>query len=161
MDRSDLEKQKARQSAAAAFAALPDQDITEDVGQPQRVFTPNGKPSYWLVAGLKRGQVQAVARIRPDGRVATVGPVKGFVTDSAQATTGLSASMASRLRSDLLSRHPESRVSRPMLVHDGPVGREAWLYRVRLKSGEELWIFATGGGLYSRKAGESQSQTHS
>jgi len=145
---------RARQSAETAFRAVLGSDASIAVAQPQRVFTPEGQAAYWLVASVRGGRVQALARILPDGRVATVGPSKGIESDAAQVATGLSASMASKLPTELTARYRGAHASRAMLVHDGPVGREAWLYAVKQKSGEKLWVFATGGGLYSRPAME-------
>jgi hypothetical protein len=154
MDRSKSEIQRIQRSGAAAFAALPDANVDCGAGEPEAVHTSKGKLAYWLVAGLHQGRVRAVARILLDARVATVGLVKGTPADAPEAATGLSAAGASRLAKELLAQYPDSQVSSPMLVHDGPVGREAWLFTVKRKSGQPLWIFATGGGTYSRHAGE-------
>ncbi len=119
-------------------------------GVPEAVATLGGEPSYWLVPGLRGGDVVAVARILPDGRVATVGELREPAEDAAQAVTGLSAARARQVASDL--RSGDVAVSEPMLVHDGPVAREAWLCTATDADGGERWIFATGGGLYERAA---------
>jgi len=80
---------RARQSAETAFRAVLGSDASIAVAQPQRVFTPEGQAAYWLVASVRGGRVQALARILPDGRVATVGPSKGIESDAAQVATGL------------------------------------------------------------------------
>jgi hypothetical protein len=151
---TELEIRRVRQSAETAFATVLGFGADNAISQPQPVFTPDGQASYWLVASLRGERVQALARILPDGCVATVGPSKETESDAAQAATGLSASMASHLTTELTERYTGAHVSQAHLVHDGPIGREAWLYAVKQKSGEELWVFATGGGLYSRPARE-------
>lgn len=120
------------------------------VGAPEAVSTPGGELSYFLVPGLRDGDVAAVARIFPDGRVATVGELREPTLDAAQAVTGLSADQARQVAEDLRAVDPI--VSEPLLVHDGPVGREAWLCVVATGSGSGRWVFATGGGIYERGA---------
>jgi len=152
MDDTAVEKSRIRQSAAAAFAAMPGSRIQFTAGNLQRVFSLEGNPAYWLAAGLVDGQIQAIARILDDGRVATIGNCKSTAIDCAQAVTGLSIREATHLMKDLATQHPGSEILPPTLVHDGPVGREAWLYHARsTKQGQ--WIFATAGGTYSRPAG--------
>lgn len=153
MDETARERIRIRQSAAAAFAALPGSDIKFAVGDPERVHVLEGQLEYWLVPGLAGGQIQAVARILENGRVATVGALKAAATDCAQAVTGLSEIEASQLTNDLAVQYPAAEIFRPLLVRDGPVGREAWLYHVKSTT-QDLWIFATGGGVYSRPAGK-------
>jgi hypothetical protein len=120
------------------------------VGELEAVSTPGGELSYWLVPGLRGGEVAAVARILPDARVATVGELREPTLDAAQAVTGLSGGQARQIAGDL--RAGGATVSEPVLVHDGPVGREAWLCVVRTADGSERWVFATGGGTYEREA---------
>ena len=153
MDETAPELARIRQSAAAAFAALPGSDIKFAVGDPEQVYSPEGRRAYWLVPGLVGGQIQAIARILEGGRIATVGDLRAAATDCAEAATGLSATEASQLTIDLAVQYPAAEIFRPLLVHDGPVGREAWLYHVR-STAQDLWIFATGGGVYSRPAGK-------
>jgi hypothetical protein len=152
MDDTAVETSRIRQSAAAAFAAMPGSRIQFTVGNLQRVFSLEGNPAYWLAAGLVDGQIQAIARILEDGRVATVGNCKSPATDCAQAVTGLSAHQAKQLMKDLAAQYRGSEILPPTLVHDGPVGREAWLYHARSNK-QDNWIFATAGGTYSRPAG--------
>jgi hypothetical protein len=153
MDENAPEPDRIRQSAAAAFAALPGSDIKFAAGHPERVYSPEGHPAYWLVPGLVGGRIQGIARILEGGRVATVGGLRAAATDCAQAVTGLCASEAFRLTKGLAVQYPDAEISRPLLVSDGPVGREAWLYHVK-SAAQDLWIFATGGGVYSRPAGK-------
>jgi hypothetical protein len=153
MDETAAELVRIRQSAAAAFAALPGSDVKFAVGAPERVYSPEGRPAYWLVPGLVSGQIQAIARILDGGRVATVGGLRAAAADCAQAVTGFSATEASQLTNDLAMQYPAAEISAPLLVRDGPVGREAWLYHAR-SAAQNLWIFATGGGVYSRPSGK-------
>ena len=150
-----------RQSAAAAFGALPGSQAKFHVGDPQRVRSPDGGLAYWLVPGLLGEQILAMTRVLPDGRVATVGLLKAPSMDCAQAVTGVSTMDAGMLMNDLARKYLGSLVSEPTLVHDGPVGREAWLYTVKPATDGALWIFATAGGLYSRPVGTSLASNRS
>jgi hypothetical protein len=131
--------------AAAAQRAfetvLASADLVAGVAEPVR--SPAGATSYWLVPGVRGGSVVAFARVLPDGRLATVGELRAPAVDVAQAATGLSAEQA----------RVALGTSEPQLVHDGPVGREAWLAAVADADGNERWVFATGGGTYERPAG--------
>ena len=115
--------------------------------------TPGGGLSYWLVPGQRDADVVAVARILPDARVATVAELREPALDAAQAVTGLSADQARGVAEDL--RGDGATVSEPVLVHDGPVGREAWLSVVAPADGSPRWVFATGGCIYEREANTS------
>ncbi len=120
------------------------------VGAPELVRTTIGEPSYWLVPGLREGLIQVVARILRDGRLATVAQLAEPAVDCATALTGLSAAQAGRFVPDVEAKYAGALVSGPILVHDGPVGREAWLYRLSTANAGTVWAFATSGGTYSR-----------
>ena len=136
-------------AARAAFRGIGLADL--EPGTPADVASPGDGLDYWLVPGLRGGDVVAVARVLPDGRVATVGALRQPAADAAQAVTGLGAGEARALAARLRDDHPA--VDEPVLVHDGPVGREAWLYAATTADGGSRWIFATGGGTYEREAG--------
>jgi len=138
-------------AALEAFRGIGADDL--EAGAPAEVREPGGGLDYWLVPGLRGGGVVALARILPDGRVATVGELRRPAADAAEAATGLGAEAARALADRLRGEH--AAVAEPVLVHDGPVGREAWLYAVTTGDGRARWVFATGGGTYDREAGAS------
>ena len=138
------------EAAREAFGAILADASDLVVGAPDAVRSPGGELDYWLVPGLRGDAVVAVARILPDARLATVGELREPAVDTAQAVTGLSGEQARQVAADLRDRYPA--VSEPVLVHDGPVGREAWLCAVTAADGSERWVFATGGGTYDREA---------
>jgi hypothetical protein len=135
-------------SAREAFASLLGDATQVDAGVAEEVRAPDGSIGYWLVPGLAGDRIVAIARVLPDGMLATVGEVERPAVDAAQVVTGLSAAQA---REALGAG--EARVSEPMLVHDGPVGREAWLSVVTTPGSAARWLFATAGGTYERAAG--------
>lgn len=122
-------------------------------GAPEFVRAAEATPGsgYWLVAGRSDDAIRAVARVLRDGRVATVGHISAPATDAAEAVTGLSHARVASLTSGIAREHGGRIVSGPVLVHDGPVGREAWLLVLQRESGETLRVFATAGGTYVRR----------
>ncbi|MGO9908145.1 MAG: hypothetical protein ACLP4R_23340 [Solirubrobacteraceae bacterium] len=134
------------EAAVHAFATLPGAPRGLAAGSPELVLTPDGEPSYWLVTGHGPAGVQAIARVLLDGHVATVGASPPGAEDAGAAVTGLSRARAE------LARPPDA-VEGPILVHDGPVAREAWLYVAVAEDGHRRWVFTTAGGSYERPAG--------
>jgi hypothetical protein len=150
----DVVRDRAPRLIAAAaertFATLPGAPGGLAAGAPELVRTPSGAPSYWLVPGTTGDGVQAVARVLLDGRVATVAVSPHPSRDAAAIVTGMSETEAS-------TRAPAGAIGAPTLVHDGPIGREAWLHRTRGPEGLERWVFTTAGGSYERPAGQPLS----
>jgi hypothetical protein len=111
--------------------------------------------TYWLVPGLVDDRLAAIARVLADGRIATIAAIKPPQSDCdvAAAVTGLSATQARRTINAVRLEQPGFSVSDPILVHDGPVGREAWLSVLTRDGRPAEWIFATLGGIYRRDAG--------
>lgn len=134
-------------AATRAFAALPGATGSLAPGSPELVLTPEGEPSYWLVTGHGPGGVEAIARVLLDGHVATVGPSPAGAEDASAAVTGLSRPRAALAR-------PPGAINGPILVHDGPIAREAWLHITVDQDGNRRWVFTTAGGSYHRPAGE-------
>jgi len=146
-----------RAAAALGFAALPGGVGTPVPGEPERVDTPEGALAYFLVPDRRDEGIVAVARVLPDGRVASVARLTAPAADCAVALTGLGAARVEMLAEDIAARHGAMRVGKPRLVHDGPIGREAWLLVVAEPGGTRRWVFVTAGGTYARMAGEPLS----
>jgi len=147
-------------AAQHAFAALPGLGVALTPGEPECVRAVEARPGsgYWLVAGWSGARILAIARILRDGRVATVGHISVPASDGAKAVTGLSHAGVESLASDIVREHGGRIVDGPVLVHDGPVGREAWLLALQRQSGETLYVFATAGGTYVRERRSPSSQ---
>jgi hypothetical protein len=146
--------QQLRDAAAQGFAALPGGIGTPVPGEPEQVGTPEGALGYFLVPDRRDGGVVAVARVLPDARVASVARLTVPAADCAAAVTGLSATQVRALADDIARRHGGNLVGEPCLVHDGPIGREAWLLVVVGPGDERRWVFATAGGTYARTPGD-------
>jgi len=125
-------------------------DIVPDEPEQVRPAEPAGGAGYWLVPGRSNAAIVALARILPDGRVATVGAVSTPVADGAEAATGVSAIRVCEMAGAIAQRHGGRLVEGPALVHDGPVGREAWLFVLRRGAAETLRVFVVAGGTYMR-----------
>ena len=151
---SQAERATVTASARLALTALPGGRPGLVPGEPELVHavgpTPDVASGYWLVPGLSDGTIVAVARILRDGRVATVASLPAPAQDCAEAVTGLSARQMAAMADNVARSHGGRAQQDPILVHDGPVGREAWLLPVELSAGATLLVFATAGGAYVR-----------
>ena len=139
----------ARASAARAFARGPEPHPAAEPGEPVLVRDMRGAPSYWAVPAIENGAITGIARVLVDGRLATIAWLQSPASDVPALLTGLDAAGARATAASLAAREPRARVSDPVLVHDGPVGREAW--RIQIASDTDTRsAFATGGGVYER-----------
>jgi hypothetical protein len=66
--------------------------------------------------------------------------------------TGIDVEEATRRAHRLIAEGEQA--SKPMFVHDGPPGREAWLVTTFIAGLATRWIFVTPGFTYERRAGE-------
>lgn len=147
-------QRRLRDAAAQGFVALPGGVGTPAPGEPERVCTPEGALAYFLVPDQRDNGVVAVARVLSDGRVAGIVRPAVSAPDCAAVVTGLAAVQVRALARDIAGQHDGALVGEPLLVHDGPIGREAWLLVVAVAGGARRWVFATAGGTYARTPGE-------
>lgn len=49
--------------------------------------------------------------------------------------------------------------SEPVFVHDGPIGKKAWLDEVSMHGKPSRWIFVSRELVYERRAGETRDST--
>ena len=124
-------------------------------GDPVMVKNVFRQPSYWLVPFLKEQRVAGFVRVLLDGRIVHIGSFGEFQSDSQYnptVVTKIESSQALRMATEGLHKEVET-ASEPVFVHDGPVGREAWLVEVSSQGKPTRWIFVTGQGFYERRAG--------
>ena len=150
VEASEQEGRRIADSARRYFASWPGLPANLQVGTPELVRQVSGEPSYWLVPGLLEDRVQVVARILDNGRLATLARLPEPEPDCAAAVTGMSTNHAAGYAREVEAKYAGKLISGPTLVHDGPVGREAWLYRLSTASAGTIWVFATAGGTYTR-----------
>jgi hypothetical protein len=126
------------------------------LGTPVLVRNLFKEPSYWLVPVLRHGQVIGFVRVLGSGKVAHIGT---FYQDPSKiegptTITGIESTEASRKAVERIHRDQGESALDPIFVHDGPVGREAWLIEVVKDHIPIRWIFVTPGFVYERPAGE-------
>jgi hypothetical protein len=147
---SEEASQRIAGPARRYFDNWPGLPVNMQVGAPELVRQVSGEPSYWLVPGLVAGRIEVVARILDNGQLATIARLPEPASDCAAAVTGLSAVQAAGYAREVEAKYSGKLTAGPTLVHDGPVGREAWLYRLHTAAAGAVWAFATAGGTYAR-----------
>jgi hypothetical protein len=132
------------------------------MGTPVLVRSVFKEPSYWLIPLLIHGRVGGFVRVLGDGRVARIGT---FYRDPKELRgapleiTGILAAEASRQAEKRKHYDQGESACNPIFVHDGPVGREAWLIEVVGEGIPRRWIFVTPSFIYERLAGEMLDKT--
>lgn len=122
------------------------------VGKAELVRDLRGEPAYWLVPFFIHERVAGFARVLGDGRVAHIGAFGSG--DERSAVTGIDSSQAGRIASGRINSEAGESASEPVFVHDGPIGREAWLVEVRRDGRPIRWIFVVSpSSVYERPAG--------
>ncbi len=126
---------------------------TASVGKPVLVRDLRKEPSYWLVPFIISGKAAGFARVLGDGKVAHIGAFGAG--DTRKVVTGIDAPEARRVAAGRISPEKGETLGEPVFVHDGPIGREAWLVEA-LKGGRPTrWIFIVSpSAVYERPAGE-------
>lgn len=137
-----------RAAESAVRTGLDDPDLAvlaeAEGDEPVVVNATDGTPSYWLVLFRIDGAVRGFARVGFDDSVVAVGRYGG-------GGAWLEADEAAARAADELES--DETAMPPMLVHDGPPGREAWLVETRVEGVPARWLFVTQGGVYDRAAG--------
>jgi hypothetical protein len=132
------------------------------LGAPVLVKDLAKNPSYWIVPVVVQERVIGFIRVLGIGKVGAVG---AFYTDPSQITscpaivTGIDAKEARRRVEEEIHVEEGEKTSDPVLVHDGPPGREAWLVEVYKKGKLSRWIFVTPAFVYERPAGQQLDET--
>jgi len=130
------------------------------LGEPVLVRSLGRDPSYWLIPVIIGGITGGFVRVLGDGRVAHLGV---FYRDPGSiegppAVTGMEAGEAARRAAERIRPEEGERAAEPVFVHDGPVGREAWLIEVIRNGVAVRWIFITPGFTYERAAGTEREE---
>lgn len=127
-----------------------------EVSSPRLVSDLAGRPSYWVVPLLCRRHTVGFVRVLSDGVVAAIGftcrtpetPEECLTPDFVLTPQDVEEKFLHEL-----SLRKGEITSLPMLVHDGPIGRESWLIKIRLNGITNRWIFVGRAGIYERAAG--------
>jgi hypothetical protein len=132
------------------------------LGEPVLVRDLAKNPSYWIVPVMVQEKVIGFVRVLRTGQVGAVG---AFYTDPSQimscptVVTGIDAEEARQRAEEKIHSEKGEKASDPVLVHDGPPGREAWLVEVYKNGRPFRWIFVTPAFVYERPAGQQLDET--
>lgn len=127
------------------------------VGRPVLVKTVWKQPSYWLVPLSKEGKISGFVRVLLNGKVAHLGTFHEHTTDSPHSRTlitGISELDASKLAANRIRKELGESASEPVFIHDGPIGREAWLVEITKDSKPIRWVFISNELIYERSCGK-------
>lgn len=128
------------------------------LGKPVLVRNVFGEPSYWLVPLLSEDKLVGFVRVLGDGRIAHIGTFfrdAGGRLEAPPTITGIDASEARIRAAERINRDIGEAAADPVFIHDGPVGKEAWLIEVMRDRVPIRWIFVTPAFIYERPAGTS------
>jgi len=150
----DKEEAKKRAQNGALLLGISGEREFEDwssviAGEPVLVHNLMGEPSYWVVPLLKDNTLVGFARIGKDGEIEAIGSLSGATT-----VTGIDAEEALKLLKSQVELEEGEELSPPLYVHDGPPGKEAWLFVTRKHGRPWRWIFVTPAFVYERRAGQ-------
>jgi hypothetical protein len=118
-------------------------------GSPIEVRTVAGDPAYWLVPACSGETLRGAVRVTLHGALISVGKL-----DPAQAgpvVTGITAAEARSRATASIDRAAGETAGEPMLVCDGPPGREVWLVCVERDRRPVRRLFIGPGGTYTRR----------
>jgi hypothetical protein len=111
------------------------------------------EPSYWIVPIVRNSMLVGFVRVLGSGQILHYGIVAGDINVNHTSVTGISANEALTRVAQKVSPGQGEVAGSPVLVHDGPMGREAWLIEVTRKNIPLRWIFVTPAFVYERAPG--------
>jgi hypothetical protein len=114
-------------------------------GEPVLVHTLAGEPSYWLVPVEVEGRLVGFVRVNRKGESVAGGVLGRDLAAAPSVVTWITAEEAAE-RARATAGH-RAEVSRPVYVHDGPPGREAWRVDVLEPDGSRRVLLVTPGGV--------------
>jgi hypothetical protein len=122
--------------------------------EPILVRALEGQPSYWLVPIAADDRLAGFLRLSLGGKLLAYGRFgQAQRLGDCPPLSHVSEDMADQeIHKAFAGGHEE--ISRPQLVHDGPVDRIAWLSRGRSADGTNRLLFWTFGISYSRREGD-------
>ncbi len=150
----DKDEAKKRAQNGALLLGISGEKEFEDwssviAGEPILVHNLMGESSYWVVPILKDDRLVGFARIGRDGEIEAIGSLSGATT-----VTGIDAEEALKLLKSQVELEEGEELSTPLYVHDGPPGKEVWLFETKRQGKPWRWIFVTPSFVYIRKAGQ-------
>lgn len=126
-----------------------------------RVHDLAGVPSYWVVGLSSGGHIVGFARVMGDGTVAAIGFTCRTPRSPQHCPTPIFAMTERQVQMAIRggASVPAGQTSTaPLLVHDGPPGREVWWVEKYRDAIPDQWVFVGTGGVYERPAGTFLAQ---
>lgn len=124
-------------------------------GKPLLVRTLSREPSYWIVPLMRDELPTGFIRISGNGQVIHMGivPRDPASLPWSRWNIGMTRQEVEQKAGEHFALQPGETLSEPVFVHDGPVGREAWLVVVSSQAVPTRWLFFTPAFVYERPAG--------
>jgi hypothetical protein len=162
-----IDEEEARKISKKQIQFLPNEDPLygplkdTTAGDPILVRNVFRQPTYWIVPLLKKTRIAGFVRVLLNGKVAHLGifNTSGRSKNNNPVITGVELSEAYKLATEKIRKELGESASEPVFVHDGPIGKEAWLVEVSIDDKPNRWIFVTGELVYERRAGETRDST--
>jgi hypothetical protein len=128
-------------------AQLEPQLVDATAGSPIEVRTVAGDPAYWLVPACGGELLRGAVRVSLRGTPISVGKLDP--ARSGPVVTGITAAEARSKATASIDRAAGEEAGEPMLVCDGPPGREVWLVCVERNHQFVRRLFVGPGGTYT------------
>ena len=150
---SETERQHLIDTVRRGFEAPPNLLFNREIGAPKAVHGLDGNVLYWIVPGFLNGKLDAMARVFNNGAIVTISHLPEPAEDVSAAACGMSVIQVRTVHSAFLLKYPDASIDNPILVCDGPVGREIWLIVIRERNQTPRRIFVNAGGQYEKANG--------
>lgn len=146
-----------RRAAEAARKQPPAEDDTKfssvrnaEVGSPIMVYSPEGKPAFWMVPFLVKGLACGFAYVELSGKVSKFG-IFGSAPEDRPSWVDASffKNPPNALFAEIRAKFSGSIISEPIFSYDTSPARWAW--RIEVKNKIRTVIFITPGGWYERQ----------
>jgi hypothetical protein len=122
-----------------------------EVGSPVMVFTPDGKPSFWMVPILFRNFACGFACVELSGKVRKIGI---FGSTSEDRSSWIDSSFFKKpppkILKEIQTKFSGSTISEPLFSYDTSHDKWAWMLEIRNKDKIKSLVFVTPGGWYEK-----------
>ena len=149
--RKTVETAKRRPPVAddSKFSAAKD----AEVGLPAMVYTPEGKPAFWIVPFLMKDSACGFARVELSRKVSQIGI---FGSGPEDRLSWIGATFFEKpppeMLAEIQTRYSGMAMSKPVLSYDASPGKWAWRMEIRKEDKIKSIVFITPGGWYEQKS---------
>ena len=114
-------------------------------GEPRMVHDLLGRASYWLVPVQNQKETVGAVRVLGNGRAAA-----SISYRQGSNPLALNPNDVLKQASGSIATERGEKPGEVLLVHDGPIGREAWRVEVLAGDRPTRWVFVSPGGISER-----------